>query len=82
MTEEKQKCPWPQCAKRIALDKFMCLNHWRRLPKPIQNKILWRWDLVEREMSNGTVAGLDEALANHSAAKAAALRWAALNPEV
>ena len=33
------KCHWPECQKEVPPKMFMCLPHWRRVPKVLQTKI-------------------------------------------
>lgn len=33
------KCHWPDCQKDVPPKMFMCLAHWRRVPRVLQLKI-------------------------------------------
>lgn len=50
MTVPAHTCHAFRCSARTDPDRFMCLSHWRRLPKPLQ-KLIWRTYRPGQEIS-------------------------------
>ena len=66
----RHQCPGPGvsgagCTRQVAADKLMCPPDWRRVPKPLQNRVWAAW-------RNGEGAGSAEhARAIHDAVEGA-----------
>lgn len=42
MTEPKHYCHAVGCTKEVPRKLLMCIDHWRRVPKKLQQEV-WRW---------------------------------------
>jgi len=65
-------CPVKGCFVPIRRDRNMCLAHWRRVPKALQEEVWDAWSAYQNASKNDARAGLVEAIMRLRSAQRAA----------
>lgn len=53
MTTSRRACPVTGCNVPVPSHRFMCLGHWRRVPKRLQREVIEAWSFYRRAMADG-----------------------------
>jgi hypothetical protein len=66
VSDDRHRCPWPGCERRVGFELWGCAPHWYRIPKPLRDE-LWRaWRAGTMDEHARASANIDRWIAEHA----------------